>query len=407
MTKAGGGFIGAGLFVYLLASQTQIGWLYFFDAIIWSLLLLSAILSWWSLRPLQIERQVILPRPDPRQRQLGGPLESEAIEVRLKIANNGRLARHFIKVVEECPFDRPEEHQRAFLITSLNPAATRTFSYTATAYRRGYYPSSKSSLEYRGPLGLVVRRRTFPLALKLTVYPTYYLMEGLPPADTAWAEWGHAVKSSSAAELYGSREYRHGDPLKHIHWRNTARSGGYMLKEFEQASQGSVTVAFETKDEYGVDKETTLEYSTRIAASLARLSTDSGRSLDIFAGQTPLSRAGWREAMDYLAHLRAAGGTALAELASASLPDQTVVAIVPAREPGLIPVLTQLARRVRRLEVVLLEGFTPDEEPGLFLSQLKGGNTNVLSCPQGDLTAAIENLGNTLIYDTKIASPTG
>jgi len=34
MTKAGIGFIIAGVLVYFLASQAQIGWLYLFDAII-------------------------------------------------------------------------------------------------------------------------------------------------------------------------------------------------------------------------------------------------------------------------------------------------------------------------------------------------------------------------------------
>ncbi len=40
MTKAGDGFIVAGGLIYIVASQTQIGWLYLLDAIIWSLLVL-------------------------------------------------------------------------------------------------------------------------------------------------------------------------------------------------------------------------------------------------------------------------------------------------------------------------------------------------------------------------------
>ena len=58
MTKAGVGSIAGGVVVYLLAGQTQIGWLYLFDAVIWSLVLLSAIISWWSLKPLRIKRRV-------------------------------------------------------------------------------------------------------------------------------------------------------------------------------------------------------------------------------------------------------------------------------------------------------------------------------------------------------------
>ena len=109
MTKAGVGFIVAGGLIYIVASQTQIGWLYLLDAIIWSLLVLSAILPWHSLKSLQVEHQVLLPTSTLRQPPLAGPLEDETVEVKLKVTNNGRLARHFIKVLADCPFEQPEK----------------------------------------------------------------------------------------------------------------------------------------------------------------------------------------------------------------------------------------------------------------------------------------------------------
>jgi len=233
-------------------------------------------------------------------------------------------------------------------------------------------------------------------------------MEGLPVAEAYWAEWGHAVRTSAAAEFYGSKEYQHGDPLRHIHWRNTARLGHFMLKEFEQASQGSVTVAFETRRDFGTGRETTLEYSIKIAASLAKLCADSGHSIDIIAGATPLANAGWPEAMDYLAHLEVAGKATLAELMTAPAPGQVVVVIVPTTETELIPALSQLADRVRGLVVVLLEGFAPDYEvPHEFLAKLKGDNLNTISCHQGNLAAAIKNLGNSLFLAGTLPASVG
>ncbi len=115
MTKAGFGFIAAGGLIYLVASQSQIGWLYLFDAIIWSLLVLSAILPWYSLKSLQVERQVLLLTPALHQPTLAGPLEDETVEVKLKVTNSGRLARHFIRVAEDCPFEQPEQRHRDFI----------------------------------------------------------------------------------------------------------------------------------------------------------------------------------------------------------------------------------------------------------------------------------------------------
>ena len=306
MTKAGFSFIAASGLIYLVASQSQIGWLYLFVAITWSLLVLSAIFPWYSLRSLRVERQVLLLPFTPGHLPLGGPVEDETVEIRLKVTNTGRLSRYFIRVVEDFPFERLEQRHRSFLLVTLKPGSTTVFSYTATAYRRGYYTSASITLQSSGPLGLMVRRRIFPLPLKLTVYPAYYQMAGLPTAEAAWADWGNAVKSSAAAEFYGSREYQYGDPLKYIHWRNTARLGHFMIKEFEQANQGSIAITFETGQDFGEGRETTLEYSIKIAASLAKLSADSGRSIDIIAGETPQRQAGWREAMDYLAQLKVA-----------------------------------------------------------------------------------------------------
>lgn len=410
MTKAGFGFIAAGGFIYLIASQSQIGWLYLFDAIIWSLLVLSAILPWYSLRSLQVERQILLSTPALRQSPLAGPLEDETVEIKLKITNSGHLSRHFIRVLEDCPFEQPEKRHRSFLLASLNPRSTTVFSYTATGYRRGYYPSASTTLQSSGPLGLIVRRHAFQLPLKLTVYPTYYQMEGLPTAEAAeaaWADWGQAIKSSAAAEFYGSREYQYGDPLKHIHWRNTARLGHFMLKEFEQASQGSVTITFETERDFGEGRETTLEYSIKIAASLAKLSADSGHIIDIIAGETPLRHAGWREAMDYLAHLEIAEKATSTGFTVAPEPGQVIVAIVPAIETKLVPTLSQLADRAQGLVVILLEGFTPDETPQESLSRLKESNLNIISCSPGNLEVAIKKLSNLLSYAHQSSAPVG
>ncbi|MFQ6122111.1 MAG: DUF58 domain-containing protein [Dehalococcoidales bacterium] len=405
MTKAGFGFIVAGGVVYFLAGQTQIGWLYLFDAIIWSLLVLSAILPWFSLKSLQVERRVLLPTS--AHSQLGGPLEDETVEVELKVTNSGRLARHFIKVLEDCPFEQPKKRRRTFLVTSLKPRSTTVFSYTATGYRRGYYASSNTTLQASGPLELMVRRRTFQLPLNLTVYPAYYQMEGLSVADAAWTDWGNAVKSRAAAEFYSSREYQPGEPLRHIHWRNTARLGRFMLKEFEQASQDSVTVAFETGRDFGRGRQTTLEYSIKITASLAKLCANSGRSIDIVAGEALLYNAAWREAMDYLAHLEVGGKAVLAELVTAPKLGRVIVAIVPAIEAELALTLSRLAEQVNWLVVVLLEGFTPNEIPAEFASRLKKGNSPIISCSRGNLEMAIKELSNSLSFASKLPAAVG
>ena len=61
MTRAGVAFILGGLVLYVLAGETQIGWFYLVDAMIWGLVAVSLAAPWWTLRTLNVDRQVWLP----------------------------------------------------------------------------------------------------------------------------------------------------------------------------------------------------------------------------------------------------------------------------------------------------------------------------------------------------------
>lgn len=396
MTKAGTAFVIAGVLGYFVAGQTQVGWLYLFDALIWSVLLLSIVIPWYTLRSLTVERQVLLPRAGAARLPLEGPLEDDVIDIRLGITSRGRLPRYFIRLSGELPFERPEQRQKSFFLLRLPPRRTTAFTTSAQCYRRGYYPAADVTLSAAAPLGLFRKRRVFSLPLRLTVYPRYFPLDGPPFAVESWAEEGQAVKTDAASDFYGSREYRPGDPLHHIHWRNTARTGQIMLKEFERAARGSLSVVFAAHPVYGTGRETTLEYSLRIAASMARLSAASGRRLDVIAGENPLPDAGWQEAMDYLARIQPGDGKSLTGLVSAVIPGKTLVAVVSAADPAAGPALKSLAERAGRLVVVLLEGFSPPGVETAGASLRSQSNIPVIACSPGYLGEAARRLGEAL-----------
>jgi uncharacterized protein (DUF58 family) len=395
VTRAGLGFIGGGVVMYLLGGQAHIGWLYFFDAAIWSLVVLSALLPWWSLRSLRVELQVWPLGSASGTQGPATPVEDDVVEVRLKVSNRGRLSRHLVKVVEDCPLDDPSTGNRVFLLPGINARASAAFSDRVLCYRRGRYRSTRVTLETRVPLGLFVRRRSFDLAMDLTVYPFHLRMDAVPGVGPTWMESGPRTRSGEASEIYGSREYVYGEPLRHIHWRNTARLGRFVVKEYEEAAGGPVTVAFESRREWGQGRETTLEYSVKIAATLARYCGDSQRTISVLAGPTPLHRASWVEVMDYLAELPVGDSPTLKELASAAEGGQPLVVIVSSADHSAVNVLPGLANRQGGLVVVLLEGFADGEMPQEFLAHLHGGNVDLVRCARGDLKSAIKALSQT------------
>jgi len=401
VTRYGSFFIIAGVLIYLVASQTQVGWLYLLDAVIWSLLIISAFLPRFSLRSLDVEQQVLLPVPSLNQPLLNGPYEDETLEVRLKVSNKGRFAKHFIRLRVNCTFENPEKRKKDFLLTTLNPGSTTVFSYSAECYRRGNYSLSEATFQSGGPLGLIIRRHSIQLPLQLTIYPRFYKIEGLNAMGEDLVDWGQGTKSNAATEFYGSREYQYGDPLKHIHWRNTAKLGSFMLKEFEQAGRGMVSVVFETRHDFGTGRETTLEYSIKIAASLAKVCADYGRSIDIIAGETPLHNAEYRVVMDYLANLEVTDNDISSELMASSWSNHSLVVILPIGETGLAPLISQLVSQGKRMVVVLLQGFTQDEDDS-GIPGLTGNNLDIIRCSRGDLESTINKLSGSLLLTDKV-----
>ena len=178
------------------------------------------------------------------------------------------------------------------------------------------------------------------------------------------------------------------------------------MKQFEGASLGSVAVAFETGRDWGVGRETTLEYSIKIAASLAMGCAGSGRPIDLLTGPSPLYRAGWLEAMDYLSGLYEGRGATLSELATTTEANQTLLVVVPARDTHLLPSLMGLALD-RPLTVVLLEEFAPAERPQEFISQLTLRGIGLVRCSRGHLKEAIEELSGSMALVGQLPSVAG
>ena len=394
MTQSGAVFIVGGLIVYMLGNQTQIGWLYLFDAMIWSVIAVSFIVPWLSVRKLRVTRHVRLSHSNGRVQDMASPKEDDDVEVRLEVHNAGRLARYFVKVAEECPLDAPGSEARRFFLPSVGAKASAAFTYSAACYKRGVYTEATAVVESAAPFGLFVRKRRFTLPFNVTVYPAYHDIDTVPASRETLAEHGVRARSSAATDYYGSREYRAGDPLRHIHWRNSARSTQLVVKQFEETSQSAVAMAFEANPDWAVGKDTPLEYSVKIAVSLARYCGDAGRGISILAGAKPVVRGGWLEAMGYLAALTPTDGTSLEALADVAGQSETLVVTTPTSQMMALPALLRLSERDGRLVVVLLEGFNAGEAPEEFEAALGQANVDVIRCAKGNLEAAVQELSS-------------
>ena len=105
-----------------------------------------------------------------------------------------------------------------------------------TPLRRGVLRFTGVTLARHDPLGLFRTLTTVPLAQTMLILPRRHPVPAIAlPGTAKYQEGGVAFAASvgQSDEYVALRDYRHGDPLRHIHWRSWARVGRPVVKEFE------------------------------------------------------------------------------------------------------------------------------------------------------------------------------
>jgi uncharacterized protein (DUF58 family) len=105
-----------------------------------------------------------------------------------------------------------------------------------TPLRRGVLRFTGVTLARPDPLGLFRTLTTIPLPRTVLILPRRYPLPAIAlPGTVKYQEGGVALAASvgQSEEYVALRDYRHGDPLRHIHWRSWARVGKPVVKEFE------------------------------------------------------------------------------------------------------------------------------------------------------------------------------
>lgn len=107
---------------------------------------------------------------------------------------------------------------------------------TLTPLRRGPLRLEGVTLARPDPLGLMRALHPVPLPQALLVLPRRYPLPSFRlPGESKYHQGGVALASNvgQSDEFISLRDYRRGDPPRHIHWRSWARAGKPVVKEFE------------------------------------------------------------------------------------------------------------------------------------------------------------------------------
>ncbi|MFE5619353.1 DUF58 domain-containing protein [Streptomyces sp. NPDC056470] len=255
------------------------------------------------------------------------PVGSEA-RVHLRMDNVSRLPTGLLMLQDHVPYmlgPRPR-----FVLDRVEAGGRREVSYRVRSDLRGRFPLGPLQLRLNDPFGLCELTRSFSAYDTLTVVPR---TEPLPPVKLTGEAAGYGDGSLRSLALAGDddvipRTYRHGDDLRRVHWRSTARYGELMVRREEQPQRARCTVLLDTRAiaYEGAGPDSAFEWAVSGAASAlvhmlergfsVRLLTDTGTAVpgegaEGFAGTTHDSAEAAGLMMDTLAVVDHSDGAGL------------------------------------------------------------------------------------------------
>jgi uncharacterized protein (DUF58 family) len=210
----------------------------------------------------------------------------------LRLQNMSRLPTGTLLLEDRLPYalgSRPR-----LVLERLGAGQASSVAYTVRADVRGRYEVGPLVVRLTDPFGLCEMTRSFPSIDRLTVIPQ---VVPLPMVRLAGEYAGTGDSRARSVAVHGeddaaTREYRHGDDLRRVHWRSTARVGELMVRREEQPWESRATVVLDTRGfaHRGEGPTASFEWAVSAAASVAvhlrqagykvRLVTDAGIDVD-------------------------------------------------------------------------------------------------------------------------------
>ncbi|GAA5052888.1 uncharacterized protein (DUF58 family) [Thermocatellispora tengchongensis] len=222
-------------------------------------------------------------RLDPVRAEAGG----EAT-VTLRLENVTRLPTGLMLIEDTVPYAlgaRPR-----FVLDRVEPRGIREIDYKVRSDLRGRFTIGPLTVRITDPFGLVELDRSFTIADTLVVTPQVVPLPHVRLSGE-WTGGGDSRTRSVAAagdDDVAPREYRHGDDLRRVHWRSTARRGELMVRREEQQWQSRGALLLDTRRHAhrGEGPRSSFEVAVSAAASIGvhlareglglRLVTDQG-----------------------------------------------------------------------------------------------------------------------------------
>ncbi|MEX5721811.1 DUF58 domain-containing protein, partial [Geodermatophilus maliterrae] len=171
----------------------------------------------------------------------------EDAEVRLELTNAERRTGRLWLLAEQLPAELGPSPR--FVVERLAGGGTTELRYRVHGGRRGRFRLGPLQLRLVDPFGLVQRTTSGTDDAPLLVVPR---VRQLGPGGPAGGQGGGGEGARRSIAVHGeddvsTRSYRHGDDLRKVHWRATARTGELMVRMEERPWRSQAALLLDTR----------------------------------------------------------------------------------------------------------------------------------------------------------------
>lgn len=160
--------------------------------------------------------------------------------------------------------------------------------FSVPTAKRGVYQVGPVRTVRADPVGLVRRELVWTDVAELVVHPRTI---AIPSTSTGLIRdlEGNTTRdlTNSDVAFHALREYMPGDERRYIHWKSTAKTGTYMVRQFEETRRSHLVVALSlAASDYANDEE--FELAVSVAGSLGVRAIRDVRNVSVVASvETP------------------------------------------------------------------------------------------------------------------------
>jgi uncharacterized protein (DUF58 family) len=311
----------------------------------------AVLLAWlWTAlanRPLRITRT--LPS--------GERLEGDDVEVEVRLASERRLL----------PARWTLRERIGKLGERSTPLSTDGHArYVLERLARGRYEFEGSIAVIEDPFGLERVEQPLDSPGALLVYPRLVELDRLFSEGGTRSHDGRQLllRRPSGFDLHSVREYEHGDSLRKVHWRSTARRAQLMVKELEDSPRDEAAIVLDADPDAVVGES--FDVQVRAAGSLLLSHVRRGRRAVLVVNDARAEQQGvrsaesdWRQALDLLAAVEPEPGPPLAAVlsdeASAVARSLELAVVTASLPPRLVERLVERALASGNVSLVFVD----------------------------------------------------